>query len=75
MTFHRNLKTAQELGMETIRQDVAFFRLNNSTSDPYHALIDVPIGGTISALKILGDKLGIDLTQVLETEAGMPSKL
>ncbi|KAI0295570.1 HAD-like protein [Russula brevipes] len=49
-----NLKTAQELGMETIH---------------------VPIGGTMPALRILGDKLGIDLTQVLETEARMPSKL
>ncbi|KAI9458023.1 HAD-like protein [Russula earlei] len=49
-----NLKTAQELGMETIH---------------------VPIGGTMSALRILGDKLGINLTQDLETEAQPPSKL
>jgi hypothetical protein len=33
MTSHRNLKTAQELGMETIRQNLAFFRLNNPMSE------------------------------------------
>ncbi|KAF8479183.1 HAD-like protein [Russula ochroleuca] len=49
-----NLKTARELGMETIH---------------------VPMGGAASALRILGDKLGIDLTQDLEPEANMPSKL
>ncbi|KAH9039043.1 HAD-like protein [Lactarius hengduanensis] len=49
-----NLKTAKELGMETIH---------------------VPIGGTVYALKTLGDKLGINLIDGLETEAGMPSKL
>jgi len=54
MTSHRNLKTAQELGMETIH---------------------VPIGGAVSALRILGDKLGMNLTQDLESEAGVPSKL
>ncbi|KAH9998168.1 hypothetical protein BJV74DRAFT_825859 [Russula compacta] len=49
-----NLKTAQELGMETIH---------------------VPIRGALSALRLLGDKLGINLTQDLETEAETPSKL
>jgi len=49
-----NLKTAQELGMETIH---------------------VPIGGTVTALRTLGDKLGINLTEGSETETGMPSKL
>ncbi|KAH9966412.1 HAD-like protein [Russula dissimulans] len=49
-----NLKTAQELGMETIH---------------------VPIGGAVSALRILGDKLGINLTLNLETEVELPSKL
>jgi len=33
------------------------------------------MGGTVPALKILGDKLGVDLTQELELEANMPSKL
>jgi hypothetical protein len=33
------------------------------------------MGGAASALRILGDKLGIDLTQDLEPEADMPSKL
>jgi len=37
--------------------------------------IHVPMGGAVSALRILGDKLGIDLTQELELEANMPSKL
>lgn len=37
--------------------------------------IHVPMGGAVSALRILGDKLGIDLTQELEPEANMPSKL
>jgi epoxide hydrolase-like predicted phosphatase len=49
-----NLKTAKELGMETIH---------------------VPIGGAAYALKTLGDKLGINLIDDLETEARMPSKL
>ncbi|KAH9961206.1 HAD-like protein [Lactifluus volemus] len=49
-----NLKTAQELGMETIH---------------------VPIGGAVTALRTLGDKLGINLTEGSETEAGMLSKL
>jgi len=49
-----NLKSAKELGMETIH---------------------VPIGGAVYALKTLGDKLGINLIDGLETEAGMPSKL
>jgi hypothetical protein len=32
---HRNLKIAQQLGMETIRQDLSiFFRLNNLMSGP-----------------------------------------
>ena len=33
------------------------------------------MGGAVSALRILGDKLGIALTQELELEANMPSKL
>jgi len=49
-----NLKTAQELGMETIH---------------------VPIGGAVSALRILGDKLGMNLTPDLESEVDVPSKL
>ena len=31
--------------------------------------------GAVSALRILGDKLGIELMQELELEANMPSKL
>ena len=34
MMSHRNLKAAQELGMETIRQNLAFFRVNSPMSDP-----------------------------------------
>jgi len=37
--------------------------------------IHVPIGGALSALTILGDKLGMNLTQDLESEADVPSKL
>jgi hypothetical protein len=33
------------------------------------------MGGAVSALRILEDKLGIDLMQELELEASMPSKL
>jgi hypothetical protein len=35
----------------------------------------MPISGVVYALKTLGDKLGINLIDGLETEAGMPSKL
>ncbi|KAI0306788.1 HAD-like protein [Multifurca ochricompacta] len=37
--------------------------------------IHVPIGGAVTALKTLGHKLGINLTEGLETEALLPSKL
>ncbi len=64
--------------METIRQTLASFFSHRTIQRLIHnmrSLIDVPIGGAVCALKTLGDKLGINLINGVEREAGMPSKL
>lgn len=57
----RNLKTAQKLGMETICE--SFHRIDILVlSDDVSVSQDVQLGDSLSAVKNLAEKLGIDLT-------------
>lgn len=58
--WDRNLKTAQKLGMETIRESFLelILRYHPTTS----ASKDVRLGDSLSAVKNLEEKLGVDLT-------------
>lgn len=61
-----NLKAAGKLGMETIRA-FSFWRHSEALLTDENRS-DVPIGGTLDAVKKLEAKLGIDLTTpLLET--------
>lgn len=75
LSRRRNLKTAKQLGMDTIR---AFNRpLHPTTCSLTHVLHipDVPIGGSRSAIEQLGQRLGMDLGSGINSEALSHAKL
>jgi hypothetical protein len=62
----RNLKAARELGMETIRELLnlrLFYRSDNLE------ISDVPLGGSLQAVKTLEEVLGMNLTRVEDDSA------
>jgi hypothetical protein len=64
----RNLKAARKLGMQTIRESFfATMSMFDVCSDSY-SCVDVPIGGTINAVKALEEYIGIDLSSGLEVK-------
>lgn len=82
MRTYRNLKVAQNLGMETIRKLTAWFLGHSYLDKPpkYHILkpspdTDVPIGDSLGAIKRLEEKLGIDLTSDCEDDSRASHKL
>ena len=70
----RNLKAAQTLGMETIREWNMLLAALLIYSGR-NVATDVPLGGSLGALKQLEQKLGIDLTSGYEANEFTPSRL
>ena len=71
---YSNLRAAKQLGMETIREFITRWpdEINVRGCIPD---LDVPIGGSLGAVKRLEEKLGIDLTSGVEPSQRTPSRL